>query len=219
MFKLEQTIAEWRQQMLAAGIQTPVPLEELEIHLREEIERQLKSGLSEQEIFNSAIQKIGPAHMIQNEFKKVEATKEDREWKFVQILLLAFSSLFPLAVGSQVLYFKTGGSADMTPGQKTSCLAALMTFSLLAWGGRLNCGIFPVIRAKRIRNTVTNSCCVLVALWWIVMFNLVLPRHDFAMGQLVVTILWGFITPAGIWIGLILGIENAAREKVAMTDS
>jgi hypothetical protein len=32
--------------MLAAGIETPLPLEELEIHLREEIERQVKSGLN-----------------------------------------------------------------------------------------------------------------------------------------------------------------------------
>ena len=37
MFDLEQSIAEWRRQMLAAGIKTPVPLEELEIHLREDI--------------------------------------------------------------------------------------------------------------------------------------------------------------------------------------
>ena len=39
-----KSIAEWREQMLAAGIKTPVPLEELEIHLREEIEQQMKSG-------------------------------------------------------------------------------------------------------------------------------------------------------------------------------
>ena len=37
MSDLEQSIAEWRKQMLAAGIETPVPLEELEIHLREDI--------------------------------------------------------------------------------------------------------------------------------------------------------------------------------------
>jgi len=37
MFSLEKSISEWRRQMLAAGIKTPVPLEELEIHLREEI--------------------------------------------------------------------------------------------------------------------------------------------------------------------------------------
>jgi hypothetical protein len=41
MFNLEQAIADWRQQMLAAGIKTPVPLEELENHLREENEQQM----------------------------------------------------------------------------------------------------------------------------------------------------------------------------------
>src|ERR1035441_7631640 len=70
MFNLEKSVAEWRQQMLAAGIKTPVPLEELEIHLREEIEQQMKSGLSEQEIFNSAVQKIGQAGLLRTEFKK-----------------------------------------------------------------------------------------------------------------------------------------------------
>jgi hypothetical protein len=34
----------------------------------------MKSGLGEQEIFNSAVQKIGQAQTVQNEFKKVEAT-------------------------------------------------------------------------------------------------------------------------------------------------
>ena len=29
-------MTDWRRQMIAAGIKTPVPLEELEIHLREE---------------------------------------------------------------------------------------------------------------------------------------------------------------------------------------
>ena len=70
MFNLEQSIADWRRQMLAAGIKTPVPLEELEIHLREEIEQQMKSGLSEQDAFNSTVQKIGEAGLLKTEFKK-----------------------------------------------------------------------------------------------------------------------------------------------------
>ncbi|HEY5041998.1 MAG TPA: hypothetical protein VIK53_08340 [Verrucomicrobiae bacterium] len=53
MFNLEQSIADWRQQMLAAGIETPVPLDELEIHLREEIERQMKSGSDKQQAFEN----------------------------------------------------------------------------------------------------------------------------------------------------------------------
>jgi hypothetical protein len=71
MFNLEQSIAEWRRQMLAAGIKTPVPLEELEIHLREEIEQQMKSGLNEQEAFNSAVQKIGQEKALKSEFQKI----------------------------------------------------------------------------------------------------------------------------------------------------
>ena len=72
MFELEQAILDWRKQMLAAGIKTPVPLDELEIHLREEIERRVKSGWNESDSFNFAIQKIGTAEIIQREFTKVE---------------------------------------------------------------------------------------------------------------------------------------------------
>ena len=58
--------------MLAAGIKSPVPLEELEIHLREEIEQHIKSGLNEAEAFQAVVEKIGQAHLLQKEFKKVE---------------------------------------------------------------------------------------------------------------------------------------------------
>lgn len=71
MFDLEKAITEWRQEMLAAGIQTPVPLEELELHLRDEIEGQHESGLIEVEAFNAAVRNVGQGHPLQNEFSKV----------------------------------------------------------------------------------------------------------------------------------------------------
>ena len=83
MFDLEQSIADWRRQMLAAGIKTPVPLEELEIHLREEIERQTKSGLGEAEAFKAGVQKIGRARVLQNEFKKVKGPKM---WRAIMLI-------------------------------------------------------------------------------------------------------------------------------------
>jgi hypothetical protein len=70
MFNFDHAISEWRKQMLAAGIKAPVPLEELEIHLREEIEQQIESGLDEQAAFNSAVQKIGLAGLLRTEFNK-----------------------------------------------------------------------------------------------------------------------------------------------------
>ena len=57
--------------MLAAGIKTPVPLEELEIHVREEIERQMKSGTNPQQAFENSVQQIGHADELTGEFKKI----------------------------------------------------------------------------------------------------------------------------------------------------
>lgn len=72
MFSPEKAILEWRQQMLAAGINTPTTLEELESHLREEIERQIKAGKNEREAFEIATQQIGEAGGIKVEFVKIE---------------------------------------------------------------------------------------------------------------------------------------------------
>jgi hypothetical protein len=104
MSNLDQTISEWRRQMLAAGIKTPVPLEELETHLRDEIERQTKSGLGEMEAFQTAAQKIGHAHRVQHEFKKVEDNKEARDGKFRQTLVVVLAGLIALAVGVMSLF-------------------------------------------------------------------------------------------------------------------
>ena len=58
--------------MLAAGIKTPVPLDELEIHLREEIQHQMQSGLNAHKAFEISIQRIGDPQSLKGEFKKIE---------------------------------------------------------------------------------------------------------------------------------------------------
>ena len=72
MFHLEQSITAWRKQLVDAGIRTPVPLE-LETHLREEIDRQLLVGLSEQAAFHAAVQNLGPAAPLKAEFAKTDS--------------------------------------------------------------------------------------------------------------------------------------------------
>jgi hypothetical protein len=71
MFNLEQSIADWRKQMLAAGIKTPVPLEELESHLRDDVERQIQSGSNAQQAFENSVQRMGHANELKSEFKKI----------------------------------------------------------------------------------------------------------------------------------------------------
>ena len=75
MFDLEQAIAEWRRQMLAEGLKTLEVLDELESHLRVEIEQQMKAGTNSENAFHSAVQKVGQAHTLKNEFAKAGKMK------------------------------------------------------------------------------------------------------------------------------------------------
>jgi hypothetical protein len=213
MFDLENSIAGWRKQMLAAGIKAPVPLEELEIHLREEIERQAKAGLNEQDAFTSAVQKLGSAHKIQTEFMKADKIHSAFKWQLMEIGLTLTTILVPLLFGGIVL--KRASFIDMTAAEELSSLAALAAFSLLAWSGRLGHRFLPVIQNRRIRDAILFSCCVPLMLWWVVFFRLILPRHEFTMGEFLVAFTWAFFAPAGACIGLHWGIETAARKKIA----
>jgi leader peptidase (prepilin peptidase)/N-methyltransferase len=91
MFNLEQSIANWRRRMLAAGIKSPVPLEELEGHLREDVEQQMQSGLNAQQAFEVAVQRIGQAGALKREFAKVGVMRQALQRKAVWSLIGASS--------------------------------------------------------------------------------------------------------------------------------
>ena len=99
MFNLERSISEWRRQMIAAGIQTPAPLEELESHLREEIERQLSLGVDEQKAFEISAARIGHAARIKNEFKKIGTTRKD----MVRIIVMLMALFGTVLGGGMIL--------------------------------------------------------------------------------------------------------------------
>ena len=75
MFNLEQSISEWRRQMLSAGLKNPDIVDELESHLREDWARRVQSGESEEQAFESAVQGIGQASLLKHEFAKVSGKK------------------------------------------------------------------------------------------------------------------------------------------------
>ena len=222
MFDLEQAIADWRQQMLAADIKSPVPLDELETHLRDEIEQQAKAGLSEEEALKAAVKNLGPAPMLQPEFKKVKARRaigwsDERAESLDQIGLAVFPYLLTLTFLCPVafVFFKGGNSVLelMTFGQQASCLLAIATALLFLWGGRLGYRLFPVIRDKRTRNAIGYSVLALLALWWVLFFYTVMPWCQDHGWAFLVVFMWGFMAPTGPCLGLYSGIENAARKS------
>jgi hypothetical protein len=89
MFNLEQSIAEWRQQMLAAGINKPA-LVELEAHLRDGIERQIHLGSSSPEAFELAVREMGDTKQIKREFMKLENWNRPLAWMAWAIFVTSF---------------------------------------------------------------------------------------------------------------------------------
>lgn len=78
MFDLEQSIAVWRRQMAAGGVIDPKVLDELESHLRDEIEQQMKLRSSELEVFEAAVHRIGQAATLKSEFDNATKSKAAR---------------------------------------------------------------------------------------------------------------------------------------------
>jgi ClpA/ClpB-like protein len=75
MFNLEQSISEWRGQMQSAGVKNPDIVDELESHLREDLARRVQSGESEEQAFEGAVQGVGQASLLKQEFAKLGGKK------------------------------------------------------------------------------------------------------------------------------------------------
>jgi cation transport ATPase len=215
MLDLDHAITEWRQQMLAAGIKAPVPLEELEGHLREEIERQVKSGVNDEAAFKSARENIGAADALKVEFAKAEMERRSaKQAKFMLTFSLMTSVAIALSIGA-LLFFRLGSFSELTAGQQLSGYEALALGLLFSFGGRFGRKWFPNIRRKKVRDTICVSAGVLLALWWSLLFWGILPQLEYTMAQLMVIILWSFVMPFGLMVGLCAAIETAARKSVS----
>jgi len=140
MFNLEQSITDWRRQMLAAGIKTPVPLEELENHLREDVEEQMRSGATAQQAFEATIRQIGQGEMLQPEFARAGETIYEQLKRLV--CALAGIPNYQLATNMNT------SNSNLEPGWATYLKnAAVVLPAFFFWIGSL---IFVVPKLKQI---------------------------------------------------------------------
>jgi len=211
MFDPEKSIADWREQMLAAGIKTPVPLEELEIHLREEIERQMKSGLNAQHAFEFAVRKIGQGYVLNAEFAKVGGARKSAQWeRWLASFILAGVAIplgaYALLKNEMSLTWRLLGFAD------------LAVIALVVPGCQFISRSFPVVPNKRVRTAIGLAFGLSGMAGMVAFMNFILPDFELTEGQLTVAVLWGLTSMAAlgaVWAGL----EEAARRHEAATDS
>ena len=82
MFDLDTAITEWRRQMGAGGVSSAEALDELEGHLRDDVEAQMAGGgddVSMQSAFESSVARLGQADALRMEFAKVGGVSASRE--------------------------------------------------------------------------------------------------------------------------------------------
>lgn len=76
MFDLDHAISDWREQLASDGIRFPEVLDELESHLRDDIEQQMRSEIGEAQAFQNAIRDVGQPSLLKTEFAKTGPWQE-----------------------------------------------------------------------------------------------------------------------------------------------
>jgi hypothetical protein len=152
--------------------------------------------------------------MRKNEFEKADGAKLTCEWKRTQIMLVACLGMISSVMATIALFHP-----ELTSAQRMSMLIAVAMMNVLAGAGWSGHRLFPAILNQRVRDAICVSGSTLMALWAVVFCHVVLPRADFTVSQLMVAILWAMTVPAGVLLGLIVGLEKSAFKKMAAFNS
>jgi cytochrome b subunit of formate dehydrogenase len=214
MFDLEPSIADWRRRMLAAGIKTPAPLEELESHLREEIQRQMKSGLDVRAAFNLAAQNIGGANALRQEFGKIGEVMSARQRKF-NIIVCGVAAVLIGLTGVMLLFPSFGKSPDLSFHELLPVSGAFISAALILWSWRFSYICFPPLSA-RTRMIVAFLCIVLSGVCGVLLLNFTLMSAN-TFCQVCAAVCWMLI-PLALAASIIFALEEAAYRKTATSD-
>ena len=92
----EDLIAQWRRNLAVSTGCTNEVLDELEAHLRDDLQQLLQAGHSEEQAFALAVSRLGPPRALATEFAKVA---EPASWLPVRLATFAILILATLLVG------------------------------------------------------------------------------------------------------------------------
>jgi hypothetical protein len=215
MFNLEQSIAQWRRQMRVAGIK-PESLDELEGHLREEIERQIKSEVIQQLAFEMAIKAIGQGAQLKKEFQKVGEPLEIRLVKLIGIGCGTFALLFSLWILPFLFSNPTGWMAKLMG-------AAAVATIVLCW--IYNHKFLPAVHSKHLRFSIGLLCClggvigIQLFIYYGIPYLMIHPAGiGIREGRLIVVLLWAWTAMACLGsIGY--GLEKSVRDESAAIEA
>lgn len=158
MFNLDQAIANWRRQMMAGGIKSTEVLDELESHLREDVEQRMRSGTLAERAFEEAVQKVGRADELKLEFGKIELPRPAVSPKLISRGCAA-TGVFLVLTGMWAL-------SDVAIAERLLGFAWLMLVGgYIAVLPRLNRRIWPGVRGWAFRKAIGTACGFAFMAW------------------------------------------------------
>jgi hypothetical protein len=169
MRDLDQLIAEWRRELSEGGLKSPQALDELESHLREDVQRQVKAGATPDQAFASAVRRLGPIHALNVEFRKANGKLLERLMIAVSVVLVAFIVWMS---GFTFVQMQLGAAEQFT------AYAAVICSLFIACAWRYAVPFLPVIPGRARRMMLGAACIAMGFVIANLCSNFVLPHFD-----------------------------------------
>lgn len=176
MPELEENIAQWRKRMAAGGVKTTTVLDELESHLREEIQTRILVGDSETVAFETAAARIGSAGALRTEFNKISGAVSllvlvtSSIWIGAVVLILAIfssrvvSGKLGLLISTHIVTIMSGYLAAFLVGALAIC------YAFCRWAGKLTPALQQALNRAAVRFTYISGALsvtgFLLAMLW-----------------------------------------------------
>jgi hypothetical protein len=201
MFKLDQAIANWRRQMVAAGVKSPASLDELESHLREDVERQTRLGTPPETAFELAMARIGEPTALKAEFAKIRRTRSAMEKVRIAVAALLGAVITFLSVAAYFLCYTTLGD-------RLVMAAAVVCILSVARYWPLAIPYLPMISAPRKRNAVALTCILAGVGISTLIAQVFMPHYIHPDENMTPTFVFWTIFPFTVGLGLGCGIDR-----------
>lgn len=206
MFNLDNAITEWRRRMAAGGVKNSAVLDELESHLREDIERQTKPAMTPEDAFNLAVQKIGPASVLSKEFRKTAVGSAlEKLMIAIAVLFLAFGVF--LSAAAIILCY--GSLAERLMG-----LVAMSSTILTACVWTRVIPHLPMIAQKRKRISVEVACFFSGYVIAMLYVQFIVPHFEHSPDRMIPAVGFWALFPIAVGLSVACGIERAAKKSV-----
>jgi hypothetical protein len=204
MFELEKAIEQWRRQMSARGLKTSEVLKELEGHLREDVEQQVRAGENVQRAFEAAVRRLGQADALRTEFKKTAGTPAARMMALACALLVGF-----------ILWMSgyTFVKLELSAGEQVLAYAAVGFSLIVACGWRYAVPLLPVIPNRRARMAVGLGCIASGFVCSNLFCQFVLPPFERGLDSQLPAIGFWAVVPIAVFSCTGVGLMMSVRDR------